>query len=346
MASNQPPTSDSRTALQAPSPDSRIGQQTLAQGAASTAHGMPATRGAEQASETGMNGTGKDAIQREPAATNHSPSRQARRKIVDRRSGDDEARFGGVDRRADNDRRTKGAKASGQKAPSGEDKPLSRQELKVQQHRKKILLAGCEPVMGLNYDTLAMDDYPSNELVASAKKDRDQWVAVCSVFSSVFLFGFTGIVPPLVAGISCGAAMLAFVLAFTPLRTRFFDSPSLSELLEIRKRIEFRALTHIQFLEGPDGLAWRCEKMGKYNSNLNRKLFRGMILFSKSRNLMDVIRNRKQIRLYLLYMIEAQKAYKRLQRDYLESHFKHLDQGWDDSLSEDEATRLEKEEGG
>ena len=111
-----------------------------------------------------------------------------------------------------------------------------------------------------------------------------------------------------------------------------------------RKTIEFAALNHIQFLEGMDGLAWRCEKLSKYNSNLNRKLFHGLIHFSRQQVLMDIIRNRKQIRLYLLFMIESQKAYKRLQKDYLDNHFMHLDEGWDDALSEDEVEQFEREE--
>ena len=106
--------------------------------------------------------------------------------------------------------------------------------------------------------------------------------------------------------------------------------------------IEFRALNHIHFLEGKDGLVWRCAKLQKYNNNLNRKLFDGLIRFSKDRSLMEFIKERRHIRLYLLFMVEAQKAYKRCQNDYLSNHFKHLDQGWDDSRTDAEAARLEK----
>ena len=41
-------------------------------------------------------------------------------------------------------------------------------------------------------------------------------------------------------------------------------------------------------------------------------------------------------------MIESQKAYKRLQKDYLERHFNHMDQGWDDAISVAEADKLEQ----
>lgn len=333
MASNKPQPDQVRTAIKTrPTLDTRSGQQGAPEDGGDSRAGLPAHN------DKVGNAAARESIS--STEDRHQAARQARRKLVDRRAGDEDPQYPGINRRSDQDRRNR----QGNKASESRDKSPTRQEMKVQQHRKKKLLAGCEPVMGLNYDTLAMDDYPSNEVVARARKDRDQWIAICSLFGSIFLFGFTGIVPALIAGISCGVAMLAFVLAFSPLRSRFFDEHSLQELLETRKRIEFRALNHIQFLEGDDGLAWRCEKMGKYNSNLNRKLFRGLILFSRSRDLMDVIRNRKQIRLYLLFMIEAQKAYKRLQRDYLENHFKHLDQGWDDTLSEAEVSQVERDD--
>ena len=264
----------------------------------------------------------------------------SRRKTIDRREVDD-AQLGEGDRRDSNDRRSRNSNALQKPDKNNILSPLQK---KIQQHRKKKLLAGCEACMGMNYDTLAMDDYPSNELVAEAKRDRDYWVAVCAIACAVFLFGLIGFVPAIIAGIASGAALLAFCLAFTPLRQRFFSSPSLSELLTQRKAIEFRALTHIQFLEGNSGLAWRCEHMRKYNNNLERKLFRGLVQCSRARNMMDIIRTKKQIRLYLLFMIESQKAYKRLQTDYLENHFKHVEQGWDDTLQPDELANVSKEE--
>lgn len=271
------------------------------------------------------------------------PITPSRRKTIDRRDDRERNEFEGQERRLAEDRRQK---QDDKKKGGTRSLELSRHQERVQQYRKKKLLAGCESVMSFHYDTLAMDDYPSNEAVAAAKKDRDQWIALCSVFTSVFLLGFTALIPAIIAGIACGSAALTFSLAFTPLRTKFFDAPPLSELLALRKQIEFKALTHIRYLESPHGLAWRCEKMKKYNSNLDRKLFRGMILRSKEQNLLQVIRTKKQIRLYLLYMIEAQKAYKRLQKDYLENHFKHLDQGWDDSLDSKEIAQVEQEDRG
>lgn len=273
-----------------------------------------------------------------------TPLQPGRRKVVDRRDPDSQGHGISNERRQDQERR--GKRPQTKEARSGKKTSTSseaeKKALRLQQHRRKVLLAGCEPVMGLNYDVLAMDDYPSNEAVAKARKDRDFWLANFCLFSSGFLFGFTHLVPAWIAGISCGLAVLCFALAYTPIRQILFTSPPLKVLLQQRKALEFSALNHIQFLEGQSGLAWRCEKLGKYNANLNRKLFRGLVAFSHDKILVKVIRNRKQIRLYLLFLIEAQKAYKRLQKDYLELHFSHLEHGWDDALSETEAQHLEK----
>jgi hypothetical protein len=41
-------------------------------------------------------------------------------------------------------------------------------------------------------------------------------------------------------------------------------------------------------------------------------------------------------------MIESQKAYKRLEKDYLERHFKFLEDGLDDRISDTEADKIEQ----
>ena len=114
------------------------------------------------------------------------------------------------------------------------------------------------------------------------------------------------------------------------------------QLLARRKVIEFRALNHIRFLEGSDGLAWRCKKLQKYNSNLSKKIFSATYHYSKQRQLFNVVRQKKHIRLYLLLMIESQKAYKRLEKDYLEKHFKHLESGLDDRIDDAEADKIDQ----
>lgn len=258
-----------------------------------------------------------------------------RRKTIDRREDDKLPASGDERRQLDRRQKQRGAKTDAEKKQELD-------EMKLQQHRKKILLAGCEPVMGFNYDYLAMDDYPENSLVSAARRDRDYWLVVCAVFGSVFFFGVIGFVPAGIAGIACGLAFLSAIFAFSPVRRFFFKRPHLHQLLAKRKEIEFRALNHIRLLEGGDGLAWRCQKLQKYNSNLSKKIFSGLYHYSQKKQLLNVMKQRRHIRLYLMLMIESQKAYKRLEKDYLENHFKHLDEGVGDRLSEEEAEKLEQ----
>ena len=265
-------------------------------------------------------------------------SQRSRRKNVDRRDSAEKLPKGTAERRDDLNRRGQKSEA----IKNREELERLQNEVKLQQHRKKILLAGCEPVMGFNFENLALDDYPDNALVSAARHDRDIWLTICVVFSSLFFFGVLDLVSAWLAGIGSGLAFISAVFAFSPARKYFFQRPHLHKLLSLRKRLEFSALNHIQYLEGYDGLAWRCFKLAKYNSNLNNKLFSGLYHYSEERQMLNVIQNKKHIRLYLLLMIESQKAYKRLEKDYLEHHFKHIDDGWDDRIDAAEAEELKQ----
>ena len=131
-----------------------------------------------------------DDIQQEQNSDARSPRSSgadgnvSRRRAGDRREAPVKKPRSTVERRLEDDRRAESAALRQTKQSLSE----LQAEQKLQQHRKKILLAGCEPVMGLNYNSLAMDDYPDNALVAEARRDRDYWIVVCSVccFSLVY----------------------------------------------------------------------------------------------------------------------------------------------------------------
>jgi hypothetical protein len=162
----------------------------------------------------------------------------------------------------------------------------------------------------------------------------------------VFLLGLFGLANAWLAGSAFGLMFLSWVFAFSPLRSQFFARPPLRRLLQARREIEFRALNHIRLLESNGGLIWRCRELASHNPNLNRKLFRGILNFSANGTLLQVLRSRQHIRLYLLFLLEAQKAYQRLHQEYLEHHFRHLEQGWDDRLSATEAQDLQQSDPG
>ncbi len=200
-----------------------------------------------------------------------------------------------------------------------------------QQHIRKKLLAECQTLLNVNYDWLYLDDYPDNRAVAIAKRNRDYWLFVCCIVFVVFCAGVLGAVPAWVGGSAFGLLFITLCFALKPFRRFFSEDPTLHELLQERKTLEFRALNHIKLLEGQEGLAWKCRKLAKYNENLKRTLFQGVMEVSAKKRLFGVIREKKHIRLYLQLILEAEKAYKRLQKDYLKHHFNNLESGVDDT---------------
>lgn len=274
------------------------------------------------------------------------PAATGRRKTVDRRGepGADPAPDLEADRRKPDDRRQSRQKNASPGSKKSEDKSLAEQNaLRLAQHKRKRLLAECEAIMSVSYDILAMDDYPESALVAAARRDRDYWLFVTACMALLFLLGLPGVVPGWMAGSALGLSFLSWIFAFSPLRSHFFARPPLGELLQKRKQVEFRALSHIRFLEANGGLAWRCRAMSDYNSNLKRRLFQGIVQFSADSTLLNMLKSRKHIRLYLLFALEAQKAYQVMQQTYLKLHFKNLEQGWDDGITDAEAEKLTSE---
>lgn len=208
-------------------------------------------------------------------------------------------------------------------------------EARHQQHIRKKLLAECQTLLNVNYDWLSLDDYPDNRSVAIAKRNRDYWLFICCIEFVVFCAGVLGLVPAWVGGSAFGLLFITLCFSIKSFRRFFNSEPTLYELLQERKKLEFRALNHIKLLEGQDGLAWRCRRLSQYNQNLKRTLFQGVMDVSAKKRLFGVIREKKHIRLYLQLMLEAEKAYKRLQTEYMKNHFNNLENGIDDTIEEE-----------
>ncbi len=207
-------------------------------------------------------------------------------------------------------------------------------EEQQQQHIRKKLLAECQPVLNVNYEWLDLDDYPDNRTVARAKRNRDYWLVICTLEFVVFSMGIIEWVPAWIGGTAFGLLFITLCFSLKGFRRFFIQGETLSELLQVRKKLEFRALNHIKLLEGQEGFDWKCRKLAKYNRNLDRRLFQGVMNMSAQKRLFGVIKEKKHIRLYLQLMLEAEKAYKRLQADYLKHHFDNLEKGVDDTVSE------------
>jgi hypothetical protein len=244
-----------------------------------------------------------------------------RRKTIDRRQPEEERLYQERERRRIQERRN-AADAAAEKLASEASSELSKEEREKRAHeevRLKRLLSTCEKVMMVNYNLLALDEYPSNLMIDRATKTRDAYISAGGLASGVFVIGLGGLLPAWVTGASFGLALLFFVFALSELQSLVHNAPSLSHLMRVRRQLEFNALAHIKYLEGGGGLAWRCAAMSDYNKNLHNNLFAALVGYSKNGVLLKVLRSKKHIRLYLLFMIEAQKAYKNLQAKVLSS---------------------------
>lgn len=211
---------------------------------------------------------------------------------------------------------------------SSQDGDVQREALAQRERLKR--LKECEGLLMANFDWLEMAEYPDNLALAQAKKLRDYWVFALCVLGTLILLGFWGYLPYWVTGGAVGGMVVVLVFGIRAVRNLLFDEPNYAALLEMRKIMEFRALNHIKLLEGKDGLAWRCVELAEYNRVLGKKLFFGYAKLSKSGQLIKHIKSRAHIRLYLLLLLEADKAYQKLKADYFELHHQNQVIGVDD----------------
>lgn len=206
-------------------------------------------------------------------------------------------------------------------------------------HRRR-LLRQCERVLLLEFNTLAIPDWPDSYTVAAAQRRRDLWLFSAMVAALVFLSGIPGLVPAWVAGSGFGALVL-IVLSGVPMVRRLYSArPSYLDLILRRQQRIREAQSHIRHLEGEEGLAWQCAMMAEFNPALRSPRFSALVNLSEKRILARQLRRRDHIRLYLIFMLESEKAYERLQNAYFEGHQLSIDKGWVNAKSEEAETPI------
>ncbi|WP_097461038.1 hypothetical protein [Mangrovitalea sediminis] len=197
-----------------------------------------------------------------------------------------------------------------------------------QQHRRRQLLRSCERVLMIEFDVLSMPDWPDNFALLQARRRRDYWLMAASVCAGLFLLGMTDLVPAWLAGTGFGAFALLCLLALPPVRHVFSERLSYAELLLERYRILRRAREHVRHLEGVEGLAWQCAQLSEFNPVLRHSRFAGLLRLSESGALAGSLKTRGHMRLYLIFLLEAEKGYTRLQEAYLHGRDRALEEGW------------------
>ncbi len=215
---------------------------------------------------------------------------------------------------------------------SDDDHPAAGIEKTVAESRQRklrLLLRQCDRVMLMDFEILAMSDWPDNYSMAVARRSRDLWLFCSLLAAIVFFSGMTGFVPAWIAGGGFGVSVILLLLGLPVVRGLVTRKPSYLDLITRRRRMLRDARKHAQHLEGNDGLVWQCAGMAEFNTTLGATRFSELRALSERRVLAKHLTRREHVRLYLIYMLEAEKAYSRAENAFFEGHQKALDKGWD-----------------
>lgn len=216
----------------------------------------------------------------------------------------------------------------------GDDKPettpgIEKTLAESRQRKLRLMLRQCDRVMLMDFEILAMSDWPDNYTVAVARRHRDFWLFCLFLSGIVFLSGMTGFVPAWLAGGGFGVFVILLLSGLPAVRALYTRKPSFLDLIIQRRRLLQDARKHVQHLEGTDGLVWQCARMAEFNSSLKALRFSELLALSERKVLARHLKRREHVRLYLIYLLEAEKAYARAEQAFFEGHQEAIDNGWE-----------------
>jgi hypothetical protein len=230
------------------------------------------------------------------------------------------------------------AKSSGGKeSPDTGSDRADRVLAESRQRRLRLMLRQCDRVLLMDFDLLALNGWPDNFTLAGARRSRDLWLFSALIAAAVFLSGLTGFVPAWIAGGGFGAFVVILLLGVPAVRGIYTSKPSYLDLIITRQRMLREARQHVAHLEGSDGLVWQCARMADFNPALKNTRFSHLLRLSENRILPRQLTRREHVRLYLIYLLEAEKAYSRVQKAFFEGNQEAIDQGWEEVAAEPEA---------
>ena len=218
----------------------------------------------------------------------------------------------------------------------GDEEDSERLLAESRQRKLRLMLRQCDRVLLLDFDLLAMSDWPDNFQMAEARRARDVWIFSALAAASVFLSGLTGFVPAWVAGGGLGAFAIILLLGVPFVRRIYTAKPSYMDLLMKRQRMIRDARKHVAHLEGQDGLVWQCTRLAEFNPTLKHPRFSRLVRLSEQRILPAQLSRREHIRLYLIYLLEAEKGYTAAQQAFFEGNQEAIDKGWETVAAEPE----------
>lgn len=214
--------------------------------------------------------------------------------------------------------------------PSDAEEPADIEQAMAESRQRKLrlMLKQCDRVLLMDFDLLAMPGWPDNYSLAAARRSRDLWVFSALVAALIFLSGLTGFVPAWIAGGGFGAFVIILMMGVPAVRRIYSSRPSYLDLIVRRQRMLRDARKHVEHLEGKDGLIWQCARMAEFNASLRSSRFSELLALSEHRTLSRNMTRREYFRLYLIYLLEAEKAYDRVQKAFFDGNQQAIDRGW------------------
>lgn len=227
---------------------------------------------------------------------------------------------------------------SGEQDTDGGDYPkdIEKTLAESRQRKLRLMLRQCDRVLLLDFELLALPDWPDNYTLSAARRNRDLWLFCALLTAIVFLSGMTGFVPAWIAGGGFGAFVIVLLMGVPAVRRFYTSRPSYMDLIIRRRQLLRDARKHIEHLEGKEGLVWQCARMAEFNASLKAMRFSELLALSERRVLARNMTRREHVRLYLVYLLEAEKAYSRVQQAFFEGHQQAIDKGWESVASEPE----------
>lgn len=204
------------------------------------------------------------------------------------------------------------------------------------QRKLRLMLRQCDRVLLMDFDLLAMNAWPDNYTLATARRSRDLWLFSALLAAVVFLSGMSGFVPAWIAGTGFGAFVIVLLLGIPAVRQMYTSRPSYLDLIVQRQRMLKDARKHAAHLEGKEGLIWQCARMAEYNPALKNTRFSNLLRLSEGNSVPRYLVRREHVRLYLIYLLEAEKAYHRVQQAFFDGNQNAIDHGWREVVAEPE----------
>ncbi len=173
----------------------------------------------------------------------------------------------------------------------------------------------------LDYDLLALLDFPTDHELYAAKRARTLWFIALGSALFLFLASLLSLTSPWVGGIAGG---IAFVLWLTHGAGMMSYFPSLNRypaLVTQRKRLKRDLIEYIRNLEGRLGYMHRIYPLVEYNPRLGSRKFKRLALMSKEHTLLANLRTLQDTRAYHEYMVEALRGYQEMLQQEKEDKF-------------------------